>query len=200
MWSNEFLDRMILPITDKLMSLSEIEKANIQIRSMQFPRIIAFADVVNRYTQKILKNKVSWLRASALMFLITRGGTLTPGQLARIMLRSNYSITRLIDGLEKDKLVKRYPHGKDRRSIQIKVTSEGLRYALSSLSSLMEAEREFKSWLNNDEQKNLAVTVRKLRDVLIEKVSNRYLSAADRKAIFEKAHTKRTGQAGKLLF
>jgi len=60
-------------------SSNEIAKVNLQIRSMQFPRIIAFADVVSRYTQKILKNKVSWLRASALMFLITRGGSLTPG-------------------------------------------------------------------------------------------------------------------------
>jgi hypothetical protein len=42
-------------------SLNEIEKVNIQIRSMQIPLIIAFADVVNRYTQKILKNKVSMI-------------------------------------------------------------------------------------------------------------------------------------------
>jgi DNA-binding MarR family transcriptional regulator len=166
----------------------EIEKVNTQIRSMQMPRIIAFADVVNRYTQKILKNKVSWLRASALMFLITRGGTLTPGQLARIMLRSNYSITKLIDGLEKDRLVKRYPDGKDRRSIKVKVTTDGLNYVISSLSNVVEAERELKYWLNDNEQENLAATIRKLRDKLIEKVSERYgLSANDRKAIFEKA-------------
>jgi len=84
-------------------SSNEIEEVNAKIRSMQIPRIIAFADVVNIYAQKILKNKLSWLRTSALIFLVTRGGTLTPGQLARIMLRSNYSITKLIDGLEKDR-------------------------------------------------------------------------------------------------
>jgi DNA-binding MarR family transcriptional regulator len=174
-------------------SPDEIEKVNAQIRSMQFPRIIAFADVVNRYTQKILKHKVSWLRASALMFLITRGGTLTPGQLARIMLRSNYSITKLIDGLEKDRLVKRYPDGKDRRSIKVKVTSEGLNYVISSLSIVAEAEQELNIWLNDDERENLAVTIRKLRDRLIEKVSERYgLSADDRQAIFEKARAKVT--------
>ena len=61
-----------MPLSD------EIKIANNQIINMQFPRIIAFADVVNRYTQKILKNKVSWLRSSAMIFLITRGGTLTP--------------------------------------------------------------------------------------------------------------------------
>ena len=166
----------------------EIEQVNLQIRSMQFPRIIVFADVVNRYTQKILKKKVSWLRACALIFLITRGGTLTPSQLARIMLRSNYSITKLIDGLEKDRLVKRYPDGKDRRSIKVKVTPEGLNYVTSSLHDVMEAENDLKSWLNDDERENLATDIRKLRDKLIEKISERYgLSADDRKAIFEKA-------------
>jgi DNA-binding MarR family transcriptional regulator len=170
---------------------AEIEKANTKIRSLQIPRIIAFADVVNRYTQKILKNKVSWLRTSALIFLVTRGGTLTPGQLARIMLRSNYSITKLIDGLEKDRLVKRYPDSKDRRSIKVKVTSEGLNYVISNLSNMAEAERELKCWLNDNERENLAAIIRKLRDKLIEKISERYgLSAADKKAIFGKAHTR----------
>jgi DNA-binding MarR family transcriptional regulator len=168
-------------------SSGEIEKVNTQIRSMQIPRIIVFADVVNRYTQKILKDRVSWLRASALIFLITRGGTLSPGQLAHIMLRSNYSITKLIDGLEKDGLVKRYPDKKDRRSIKVKVTSVGLNYVISNLRNVEEAERELKYWLNDDEQKNLAATIRKLRDKLIEKISERYgLSANDKKAIFRK--------------
>jgi len=169
-------------------SFDEIEIVNAQIRSMQIPRIIAFADVVNRYTQIILRNKVSWLRASALIFLITRGGTLSPGQLARIMLRSNYSITKLIDGLEKDNLVKRHPDGKDKRSIKVKVTSEGLDYVRSSLSNVIKAEADLQSWLNDDERENLAAAIRKLRDKLIEKVSERYrLSADDRLAIFEKA-------------
>jgi DNA-binding MarR family transcriptional regulator len=171
-------------------SSGEIEKVNTQIRSMQIPRIIAFADVINRYTQKILKNKVSWLRTSALIFLITRGGTLTPGQLARIMLRSNYSITKLIDGLEKDRLVKRYPDRKDRRSTKIKVTSEGLNYVISNLDNIAEAESKLKYWLNNEELEKLAATIRKLRDKMIEKISQGYgLSADDKKAIFGKAHT-----------
>ena len=158
---------------------------------MQIPRIIAFADVVNRYTQQILKDKVSWLRASALIFLITRGGTLSPGQLARIMLRSNYSITKLIDGLEKENLVKRYPDGKDRRSIKVKVTSEGLRYITSNLDSLLEAERDLKFWLNDEELENMAATLRKLRDKLIEKVSEKYgLPGHNRRTIFESGASK----------
>jgi len=174
-------------------SSAEIEKVNSQIRSMQFPRIIVFADVVNRYTQKILKTKVSWLQASALIFLVTRGGTLTPGQLARIMLRSNYSITKLIDGLEKDRLVKRYPDGKDRRSIKVKVTTEGLNYVISSLGSVVEAEDDLKSWLNDEERENLAANIRKLRDKLIEKITERYgLSIEDKQTIFEKTPVQAT--------
>jgi len=174
-------------------SSNEIEEVNAKIRGMQIPRIIAFADVVNIYAQKILKNKLSWLRTNALIFLVTRGGTLTPGQLARIMLRSNYSITRLIDALEKDRLVMRYPDGKDRRSIKVKVTSEGLNFVISSLSDVAEAEHELKYWLNDDELENLATTIRKLRGKLIEKISERYsLSADDKTAIFKNAHPRAT--------
>ena len=173
----------------------EIKKVDSRIRSLQMPRIIAFADVVNRYTQIILKNKVSWLRASALIFLITRGGSLTPSQLARIMLRSNYSITKLIDGLEKDGLVKRTPDCEDRRRTNIEVTSEGLDFVTSSLSKTVKAEQELKAWLDQDELENLAPTLRKLRDKLIEKISRRHgLTADDRKAIFDKA---RAGMSGK---
>jgi len=179
----------LMPLPD------EIKKVDSRIRSLQMPRIIAFADVVNRYTQIILKNKVSWLRASALIFLITRGGSLTPSQLARIMLRSNYSITKLIDGLEKDGLVKRTPDCEDRRRTNIEVTSEGLDFVTSSLSKTVKAEQELKAWLDQDELENLAPTLRKLRDKLIEKISLRHgLTADDRKAIFDKA---RAGMSGK---
>lgn len=158
---------------------------------MQLPRIIVFADVVNRYVQKILKNDVSWLRATALIFLITRGGTLTPSQLARIMLRPNYSITKLIDGLEEDHLVTRNPDGNDRRSIKVEVTSEGLEYVVSNLGDLVEAEQELTSWLDDEEMENLAATLRKLRDKLIEKVSGSYgLGADDRDVIFGNAQSR----------
>ena len=183
---NEIIERESISPGWIGMSLShEIAQVNAQIRNMQLPRIIVFADVVNRYVQKILQNDVSWLRTSALIFLITRGGTLTPSQLAHIMLRPNYSITKLIDGLEDDGLVKRRPDGNDRRSIKVKVTSEGLDYVASNLSNLFEAEQELNCWLDDEEMENLAATLRKLRDKLIEKVSERYgLRAEDREAIF----------------
>jgi DNA-binding MarR family transcriptional regulator len=172
-------------------SQSEIEKINNQIRSTQFPRIMAFADVVTRYTEIVLKTRedqMSWLRSSALRFIITRGGKLTPSQLAAIMLRSNYSITRLIDGLEQDGLVKRFRNKQDGRSFEVMVTRKGMDYVIERLKDSEIAENEIKSCLDEDELHNLAVIIRKLRDKLIEKVSAKYrLTAEDQKAIFGKA-------------
>ena len=167
----------------------QIEKVNKKIRRTQFTRLIAFADVVNRYTEIILKDKHSWLRTAALIFTITRGGSLTPSQLARIMLRSNYSVTKLVDGLEKDGLVTRSHNGQDRSSIDVQVTSKGLEYIASSLENTRVAEEELKSCLDQQEMENLANTIRKLRDKLTEKVSDRYeeLSIDDKKAIFSRS-------------
>jgi DNA-binding MarR family transcriptional regulator len=180
-------------------SLSEIEKVNAQIRTTQFARLVAFADVVTRYTEKVFKikeNQISWLRSSALRFIITRGGSLTLSQLAAIMLRSNYSITKLIDGLEQDGLVKRYRNKLDGRSFEVKVTVKGLNYVIESLKDSEIAENELKSCLNENELSDLAIIIRKLRDKLIEKVAAKYkLTVEDRKAIFDKANYQSPGQA-----
>jgi DNA-binding MarR family transcriptional regulator len=169
----------------------EIEKVNNQIRKVQFSRIMAFADVVTRYNEIVFKtndDKISWLRASALSFIITRGGYLTLSQLAAIMLRPNYSITKLVDGLEKDRLVKRYRNKKDGRSFEVKVTAKGLRYALDKIKESESVEVDLKSWLNKEELINLENILRKLRDKLIDGASEtRKLTVEDRKAIFGKA-------------
>jgi DNA-binding MarR family transcriptional regulator len=167
----------------------EINLVNQQIRKTQFTRLVAFADVVNRYTEIMLKDKFTWLQTSALIFTITRGGSLTPSQLARIMLRPKYSVTKIVDGLEKDGLVQRIHNGQDRRSINIEVTSMGLDRIISLLKNIQGAENELRSCLSKEEMENLVPTIRKLRDKLIEKVSARFeeLSADDKNAIFGKA-------------
>jgi DNA-binding MarR family transcriptional regulator len=169
------------------MSLTnDIEVVNQEIRKMQFSRLIVFADVVNRYAEIILKDKTSWLQTNALHFIITRGGTLTPSQLAVIMLRSNYSITKIIDNLEREGLVKRSRNGKDRRSLNIEVTLKGMRYVESNLKLTETAEADLKTWLSEKELADLAVLIRKLRDKLIEKIAENKLSVEDKKAIFGK--------------
>ncbi|MCR4394529.1 MAG: hypothetical protein NUV31_09190 [Dehalococcoidales bacterium] len=69
------------------------------------------------------------------------------------------------------------------------VTRKGLDYVVETLKESEVAENEIKSCLDEDELHKLAVTIRKLRDKLIEKPSAKYrLAAEDRKAIFNKAN------------
>jgi DNA-binding MarR family transcriptional regulator len=176
---------------------NEIEKVNNQIRSVQFPRIMAFADVVTRYTEIVFKtndDQISLLSSSALLFIITRGGSLTLSQLAAVMLRPNYSITKLIDSLERDNYVKRCRKKMDGRSFEVKVTERGLNYIIQRLKISDFAEADLKSWLNENELKELSGIIRKLRDKLIEKTSEtRKLTIEDKTAIFGKSnHQKQT--------
>ena len=62
---------------------SEIKKVDAQIRSTQFSRLVALADVITRYTAMVFKIKgdqISLLRSSTLRFIVTRGGSLTLSQ------------------------------------------------------------------------------------------------------------------------
>ncbi|GAI41773.1 unnamed protein product, partial [marine sediment metagenome] len=103
---------------------------------MHLSRLIVFSDVINRYLHLRIKDDISWLRVSAVLFIITRGGKLTPTQLANLMLRSRNSVTNLIEGLEKDGLVRRYHTKKDRRTVYIEVTSAGLSFIMTRLKVL----------------------------------------------------------------
>ena len=118
-----------------------------------------------------LRGKVNWLRATALTYLITRGDSLTASQLARLMLRSNYSMTRLIDDLEKDGLVIRERAGKDRRTIDVRITSDGLAFMMQTLSDNDLVEEELMSCLDENEILTLRNLIRVLRFTLVEKSS-----------------------------
>lgn len=160
-------------MSERLPHRNEIENVATAIRAREFPRLVMFADMVSRYVDIKLKGKVNWLRISALNYLITRGGSLTASQLAQLMLRSNYSMTRLIDDLEKDGLVIRERAGKDRRTIDVRVTPAGLAFMRQSLGDSDLVEEEVMSCLDEDEIETLRNLIRVLRFTLIEKSGKR---------------------------
>lgn len=149
----------------------QIDKIHKQLDESKFLRYIVFADVINRYTNTILKNELSWLKTAALLFIITRGGSLTPSQLARIMLRSNFSITKLIDGLSQEGLVARRRDTKDRRVYKLYVTPLGITFIENSLTLLAKGEDTINRCLDDDERKTLSNLTRKLRLNLIEQIT-----------------------------
>jgi DNA-binding MarR family transcriptional regulator len=69
---------------------------------------------------------VSPPRLSALS-VVVRDGPVTVGDLAEIEGVRAPTMTRLVDGLERDGLVRRFPHPDDRRAVLVRVTAHGSR-------------------------------------------------------------------------
>jgi DNA-binding MarR family transcriptional regulator len=93
---------------------------------------------------------VSRARLSALSVVVFRG-PLTLGELASAEGVRSATMTGIVNGLERDGLVRRRPHGSDRRAVQIEATASGrrllerararrLELVASKLGELSEAE------------------------------------------------------------
>jgi DNA-binding MarR family transcriptional regulator len=148
-----------------------MEKIRKEIFDMHLSRILVFSDMINRYLQIKFKGESTWLRVHATLFLITRGGKLTPSQLADIMLRSRNSVTKLIEGLEKDGFVKRTHSTEDRRIVYIEVSPAGLEFTMQHLRKLASLEKEIGQCLEPDELQQFVDLSRKLRLALIERLT-----------------------------
>jgi len=132
-----------------------------------------FTDIVNRFVAIHLDEKSDWLKNSALSFLITRGGSLTPTELARLMLRSKHYMTKLIDNFEKDGLAVRERASKDRRTIQVKITPAGLEYIMKTLIDNDWMEKEVLSCLDEGEIRTLRTLIQKLRSKMVAMANER---------------------------
>ena len=150
-----------------------IEKMRREILSMNLSRLAVFSDVMNRYILLRAKGDArTWLKVYAVTFIITRGGgKVTPTELAKILLRSRNSVSQLINGLEKDGLVRRYHTTEDRRTVYVEVTSEGLSFIKARFKVLKSLEKEITSCLDDGELRILVDLTRKLRLRLIEKLT-----------------------------
>ena len=157
---------------EKSMRRKNIETIRREILSMHFTRLIAFSDVINRYMHLRIKHDTrSWLRVNAVLFIITREGKLTPTQLSQLLLRSKNSVSKLIDGMEKDGLVRRYHTKEDRRIVYIEVTSDGLSFIMDRLKVVKSLEEEIRTCLDEGELQTILDLTRKLRLKLIEKLT-----------------------------
>jgi DNA-binding MarR family transcriptional regulator len=149
-----------------------IEKMRREILSMDLSRLAVFSDVMNRYVLLRAKGDArTWLRVYAVTFIITRGGKVTPTELAKILLRSRNSVSQLINGLEKNGLVRRYHTTEDRRTVYVEVTSDGLSFIEERLKVLKSLEEEIRSCLDDGELRIIVDLTRKLRLGLIEKLT-----------------------------
>ena len=143
----------------------EIRAVSGQIMDIDFWQYVRFADVLIRYLEITMKtdNIASRLQGTALYFLLIRGGRSTPTQLARMMLRSKHSITKIIDDLEKDGLVVRDNTDEDRRVTSIKLTSAGLEHLKNRFHKGNERARKIMECLDTPERKLLVRLMERMR-------------------------------------
>ena len=157
-------------MTSKINMSHEIKNIAETIEAMQLPRIMGFADMVLRHMEVISDKRQSRLNIYILSFLIGRGGEkgLNHSELAHLLVRSNHSMTRLVDVLEKDGLVERHRDPKDRRAVYIRITSAGLKFMRKYLDEIALIEQKVLSGLDKKEIETLTTLIRKIREKLEE--------------------------------
>ena len=91
-----------------------------------FLLFVQTADAVLKYSEAELnKAGLSLIKHMVLQLLEAHGGTLTPSQIAHLVLREKHNITTLIRRMERDRLIKIRADAKDRRSVHVTITKKG---------------------------------------------------------------------------
>jgi DNA-binding MarR family transcriptional regulator len=127
------------------------------------------ADEVDKYLDKNMTRYVSVNRTAyqILLILANSDGGMIQTELSSSLFRSRYTITRIIDLLEKRKLVKRSADKIDRRANKVLLTQKGVDVLKSSINGRVKIGEAAVECLDEDEQKTLRVLIRKLRKHLI---------------------------------
>lgn len=159
----------IVQLNQKL-TQSKMKALAATIRATKMFPLVGLADVINRYIDIRLKNEVNWNKTFALVLIIFSGGSITPSELGGRMLRSKENITKMVDVLVREGLVKRSRSKKDRRSVQITLTIDGFNRIQQLLSSVENEEKLIKSMLTPAEDENLSAVVIKLMRKLYTEV------------------------------
>jgi DNA-binding MarR family transcriptional regulator len=89
--------------------------------------------------------------AYAVLSAIHHDRKTTPAVLANFLGVDGAAITRLLDRIEKDGLIRRQPSATDRRSIDIGITQEGIRVARRGRADSKATNRKFTACLSATE-------------------------------------------------
>lgn len=114
--------------SERLDSLAR--RLRIQANDLRFDNFLSFiytSEIVNQYLDtELRKFGLNRTQMSILHILIVRGGTLTPTELSRRIIRSKHATTKAVDSLEKPGLTKSAGTKRDRRLRRVTITEKGL--------------------------------------------------------------------------
>ena len=97
---------------------------------------------------------------------------MTPSAMGKRILRTNDHISKLVDDMVKDKLVRRYRKGKDRRNVEIKITPSGLNFLKKMLIEIKTEEIFIESCLEARDLQQFMKLMRTFRLNLTENISD----------------------------
>jgi DNA-binding MarR family transcriptional regulator len=159
---------------DSIQSLAtEIREQAAGLRGELFLSFSYTSDVFNRYLDiELAKRDSSRTRFGILHNLITHGGSMTPTEIAKRVFRSKHAITRAIDVLEKDGLVKRSTVRGDRRLSKVSITKKGLKLIEANMADRREMSHRAMSCLTKRQAEVLRVISKKLRNHLLSFIND----------------------------
>jgi DNA-binding MarR family transcriptional regulator len=126
--------------------------------------IVLTAEAISEYfrkeLRKFLSNQVQFRLLDA---LILNDGRMRATDMSRLTFRSKVAITRAIDNLEKARLVKRKPAGKDRREKGIAITEQGIELIESTMHQRWVTYDEITSCLDKNAMAELIESLGQVR-------------------------------------
>jgi len=124
----------------------------------------AFGSLYVRFVRSCLPESEGMTvpRATMLGLLASKGERIVMGELGELLGMSPRNVTVLVDGLEKEQLLRRVPHERDRRATYIEITEKGKGVAASILGPHKKAIAGLYDALTAKERQELAKSLSKL--------------------------------------
>lgn len=147
---------------------SEIREQANRLSVDNFITFLHTADMVERYVDSDMRRiGINRTHFSLLNHLIVLGGRATPTELSKRVFRSKHAVTRAIDTLEKQGLVRREGIGEDRRNRKVAVTTKGLNLVRRMVPFREEVGSRLMSILNETEAEQLSAILKRFRRHLV---------------------------------
>jgi DNA-binding MarR family transcriptional regulator len=151
---------------NKLATDSEIETAHQSLLASELLRLITFSDLLQRYAHTKLGPSTHWVEIYALIWLIIKRGCTTHTELAKLLLRSNHKITRIVDKLENEGFVIRENSNEDRRVTNIRITEAGLATISQLIKDNYSIEEQMLGVLGDGKLEHLNQVIVSLREII----------------------------------
>jgi len=143
---------------------SEIRAQANRLAVDNFITFLHAADIVERYVDNEMRRiGINRTHFSLLNHLIVLGGRATPTELSKRVFRSKHAITRAVDTLEREGLVRREGIGEDRRNRKVAVTTKGLNLVRRMVPFREKVGSKIMSILDETEAQQLSATLKRLR-------------------------------------